>query len=88
MFAVQTDEAKRLRYYIQLYQAMMARLTPEQAWLVTSRYVDRQSLKQMLTGQPTGISIRSKTTLSKRCSNALNVLDCLIERTNVGIVER
>lgn len=64
-----------IRFCLQVYDAMMASLTPEDVWLARERYVNGKSLGRMLLEMPEGIAIRSKTTLSKRCAGVIDQLE-------------
>lgn len=69
------SKMQAIRFYLQVYDAMMASLTPDEAWLARERYVNEKSLGRMLLEMPDSLSIRSKTTLSKRCADVIDQLE-------------
>ncbi len=75
-----------IRFYIQVYDAMMASLTPDEMWLARERYVNGKSLGRMLLEMPESIAIRSKTTLSKRCAAVIDQLEHFL--TNIDTDRR
>lgn len=69
------SKMQAIRFYLQVYDAMMASLTPDEMWLARERYVNEKSLGRMLLEMPDSLSIRSKTTLSKRCADVIDQLE-------------
>lgn len=87
--AERTDESKDLlvkmqeiRFYLQVYDAMMASLPPDEAWLARERYTNGKSLGRMLLEMPDSLAIRSKTTLSKRCVDVIDRLERFLIQAN------
>lgn len=73
-------ELQKIRYYLRIYDALMASLTPEESWLIQQRCVNGKSLGRMLLEMPDGIGICSKTTLNKRISQTVDKLEGLLAK--------
>lgn len=71
-----------IRFYLQVYDAMMASLLPDEMWLARERYVNGKSLGRMLLEMPDSLAIRSKTTLSKRCVDVIDRLERFLIQAN------
>lgn len=77
------DKMQDIRFYLHVYDAMMATLTPEEMWLARERYVNGKSLGRMLLEMPDDIAIRSKTTLSKRCAGVIDQLERFLAKVDM-----
>lgn len=74
------SELQKTRYYLRIYDALMASLTPEESWLAQERYVNGKSLGRLLLEMPDEVGIRSKTTLNKRCAQTIDKIDGLLAK--------
>jgi len=77
------DKMQDIRFYLHVYEAMMASLTPDEMWLARERYVNGKSLGRMLLEMPESIAIRSKATLSKRCAGVIDQLECFLVKAGM-----
>ena len=77
-------DMQETRFYLQVYDAMMASLTPDEGWLARERYGNGKSLGRMLLEMPDSLAVRSKTTLSKRCAGVLDQLERFLSHGDTG----
>ena len=65
----------QMRYYIHLYDAVMAGLDPAEKWIVESHYLQSLSLNEMVRTAPDTLINVSKSTLCRKKKELLTKID-------------
>lgn len=74
------QEIERLEYRQSMRDALLMRLSEQDAWIIKNRYYYGFSITKLLDIMPDTVGLHSKTTLCKRCCNALKMLDTMLEK--------
>lgn len=79
---------QEIRFYLEVYDAMMTNLTPEQAWLACEHYVNGKLLGRVLQEMPDNIFIRSKAALHRRRISVIDQLERFLVNAGMDTLEQ
>ncbi len=76
---------QEIRFFLEVCDAMMASLTPEEVWLAREHYINGKSLGRMLLEMPDSIAIHSKATMRRRCIGVIDQLERFLTKAGMDV---
>ena len=79
-------EIQQLDFFIHLCEDLVNKQSRMDRWLLTARYIEKQTFEAMLLSQPAELKIYSRQTMSKHCKNLINRLESYLQGVDVSSI--